>query len=802
MLAYRTKQVNCYGKQNRRVVNNSTDKDGVFSPLLDLPKPVPMTSPVKAKMKPREPILHKPSPKAPVRKRIITKSIKPNTTLPNDIVIESLPTKPPLCTPLVTFNPNLPDLKITPPKPRKKPSPSSRRRQSGGLTKSFVPFVEVDISVLDDEGNTLTKEKRRISQGRQTLPTGNEDEDEEDVQPKPRKPRHIVRRKVPESDASDSELETRKAPRKPTRKPPVRCISSSSDSEDDAPPPPIKKPTRRIAPTNQKAAISDELSARAATPPSKRAPPIRTKRKPAGVRAGSPVGPEPAEQLSLPPAPSTPTFDTPTDISYAYLADANVPSRPRQLTPVRLGARRMFPCPPSPSSCGSSDLEEFESQMERLALDDDEQTNRPDYPEYLRPLLEECDQDEIGIHEFSSFISAFPYDPVLLSSGTSSSKLRFRKVGEASFSEVFGIGDVVLKIIPIRNESLDNFDSSALSAQEDDPDKPAPSDARDVLKEVIVTRAMGDVHKIFVKMLKAYVVKGRYPQDLLELWDDYNSEKGSENIRPDAFGLSQVYAILVLPNGGPDLESYNFKLPAKTGWRQASSIFWQVAKGLAHAEQLVSFEHRDLHLGQILVKDLPAASATALRAQVRNHDVASSKEWMDSSAHRVKVTIIDLGLSRMDAGDGSGGEMIHWTPFDDEVFEGEGDYQFAIYRMMRDQNLDEWETFRPLSNVMWLHYLVINLLKYKGLRAPRKNPTSQSGIAERECYECLTDLDQWLSACLSKATAKAKKSVNGKGRRKTTVVGPPSYDDSLSPLCAGEIVEYGVKRTWIRANRV
>ena len=135
---------------------------------------------------------------------------------------------------------------------------------------------------------------------------------------------------------------------------------------------------------------------------------------------------------------------------------------------------------------------------------------------------------------------------------------------------------------------------------------PAPSDARDILKEIIVTRAMGDVHKRYVKLLKTYVVKGRYPQGLLELWDEYYSRKGSESIRPgmfyipailpclnissDAFSLSQVYAILVLPNGGPDLESYIFKAPTKTGWRQASSVFWQVAKALAHAEQLVSFE--------------------------------------------------------------------------------------------------------------------------------------------------------------------------------------------------------------------
>lgn len=45
---------------------------------------------------------------------------------------------------------------------------------------------------------------------------------------------------------------------------------------------------------------------------------------------------------------------------------------------------------------------------------------------------------------------------------------------------------------------------------------------------------------------------------------------------------------------------------------------------------------------------------------------------MDDITHGVLATVIDLGLSRMDAGDGGDGERVHWTPFDEEVFMGEG----------------------------------------------------------------------------------------------------------------------------------
>ena len=62
------------------------------------------------------------------------------------------------------------------------------------------------------------------------------------------------------------------------------------------------------------------------------------------------------------------------------------------------------------------------------------------------------------------------------------------------------------------------------------------------------------------------------------------------DVRPDTFAVSQLYAIIVLPNGGPDLEAYTFSTPVKSGWRQACSIFWQVTRALAKAEERVSFE--------------------------------------------------------------------------------------------------------------------------------------------------------------------------------------------------------------------
>ena len=69
---------------------------------------------------------------------------------------------------------------------------------------------------------------------------------------------------------------------------------------------------------------------------------------------------------------------------------------------------------------------------------------------------------------------------------------------------------------------------------------------------------------------------------------------------------------------------------------------------------------------------------------------------MDDSSYSIMATIIDLGLARIDQGKvGS-----FWTPFDEEIFEGGGDYQYDVYRMMRESNSDDWESYHPLTNVM------------------------------------------------------------------------------------------------------
>lgn len=66
-------------------------------------------------------------------------------------------------------------------------------------------------------------------------------------------------------------------------------------------------------------------------------------------------------------------------------------------------------------------------------------------------------------------------------------------------------------------------------------------------------------------------VQGRYPNRLLDLWELYNEDRGSENDSPEIFNDDQLFLVLELANGGSDLESYVFN-----NTQQSYAIFKQV----------------------------------------------------------------------------------------------------------------------------------------------------------------------------------------------------------------------------------
>ena len=364
--------------------------------------------------------------------------------------------------------------------------------------KPHAPIIAVDIIVLDEDGNKLTQE-RRLSH---TEIQANE-----------------VR-------TATGKGKGKKVTRMSSPDPPPIVISDDSDLEVDSPYPLVKRLNHR-----PRAIVisSDESEANEKVPLAKPSP----RSKSLHVEVVIPTVPSQKFKVSKkrpisPPLTLTPPR-TPAPLAPSFRpGPAAVPSlllpitKTRQLTPIRgSSSRSVFRRPlPTPSTPTEADL-----SLDLARLDLSDATEIDDFasaqPEYLVPLLNKCAQ--ASPYEFSAFIETFPFDPIVRSSAEGVDT-RFRKIGEASYSEVFGIGDVVLKIIPIRFEGE--------SARPETDEIPAPSDAGDVLKEIIVTSEIGEICNKFVKLLKTYVVRGRYPSLLLDLWDEYNERKGSESIRP------------------------------------------------------------------------------------------------------------------------------------------------------------------------------------------------------------------------------------------------------------------------------
>jgi hypothetical protein len=81
------------------------------------------------------------------------------------------------------------------------------------------------------------------------------------------------------------------------------------------------------------------------------------------------------------------------------------------------------------------------------------------------------------------------------------------------------------------------------------------------------------------------VVQGQFPEALIDQWDAFDNERGSENNRPDFYEEDQLFAIILLENGGTDLEHTELR-----SWEEAVLVFWQVAFALARGEKERQFE--------------------------------------------------------------------------------------------------------------------------------------------------------------------------------------------------------------------
>ncbi|CAN8197418.1 unnamed protein product [Coccothraustes coccothraustes] len=278
-----------------------------------------------------------------------------------------------------------------------------------------------------------------------------------------------------------------------------------------------------------------------------------------------------------------------------------------------------------------------------------------------------------------------------------------KKIGEGVFGEVFQVdserGPVALKIIPIEGTEKINGE--------------AQKSFGEILPEVIISKELsllseGSVNRTvgFISLYSVHCVQGAYPRYLLEAWDKFHKETGSENDRPDFFGAQQLFMVLEFEFGGQDLERMRSSFSSVAS---ARSILHQVTASLAVAEQELHFEHRDLHWGNVLVRS----------TELRELQYVLNGESHSIPTAGIHVNIIDYTLSRLEK---DGLTVFCDLSTDLELFQGTGDPQFDIYRQMKEENSNSWTDYHPHSNVLWLHYLADKLLKSMSYKKKASTP--------------------------------------------------------------------------------
>ncbi|XP_044525415.1 serine/threonine-protein kinase haspin [Gracilinanus agilis] len=266
------------------------------------------------------------------------------------------------------------------------------------------------------------------------------------------------------------------------------------------------------------------------------------------------------------------------------------------------------------------------------------------------------------------------------------------KIGEGVFGEVFRT------VLDSRTAAL-----KVIAIEGAQPVNGSPQKSfGEILAEIIISKELSLLAQEtlnrtegFIGLYASRCVRGSYPDLLLQAWDAFHRLRGSENERPDFFGSDQLYVVLEFEFGGVDLEHMRKQLPSVAA---AKSLLHQVTAALAVAEAALHFEHRDLHWGNVLVK----------RTGAKELGYTLNGQAATIATHGIHVNIIDYTLSRLEK---DGLVVFCDISQEQELFQGEGDYQFDIYRLMKKHSQNHWAHYQPYSNVLWLHYLADKVLR-------------------------------------------------------------------------------------------
>lgn len=365
----------------------------------------------------------------------------------------------------------------------------------------------------------------------------------------------------------------------------------------------------------------------------------------------------------------------------------------------------------------------------------------------IRTLDESGDQDTLLHLEPLFSLSTASITPFTDFDTALSAHFDISKIAEASFSQVFlldlparaqkktssrGPKPSVLKLIPLAPPSsqLPIKPSKSLSTL-----LSLSSNPSNVASEVRLLQNLSPVPG-FTTFRALHLLRGRPGPTFSAACKKWNSTQRSNGkdtshfpdpLRSTAYKDTQLWAVIEMQDAGVDLE----KLIETPEWQVLGvdavwDVFWQVVLACGKAETACRWEHRDLHLGNICVR-LPPKSIP----QSNGEDAAPRRRNVGFTG--LEATIIDYTISRAGVPSTQGEEDIAYIDLDEDeaLFEGDGEleYQYDIYRFMRaavflddpladlnarwaeiEESGRTWRGYHPQTNVVWLHFVLHELL--------------------------------------------------------------------------------------------
>ncbi|KAM0347171.1 hypothetical protein ACHAPU_005112 [Fusarium lateritium] len=353
------------------------------------------------------------------------------------------------------------------------------------------------------------------------------------------------------------------------------------------------------------------------------------------------------------------------------------------------------------------------------------------------------------------------------------------KIAEASYAEVYRVtndrGTSIIKVIrlpsPIKSQTKAQVRSGLVDEE--------PHPEEDIKGELQISEWLADIPG-FVIYKERYIVQGKTTKELLETHQSFQKKTKRQDPdraqfypSPSRYLDDTRFLVVELGDAGTSLEDWKL-----TSENQLWDIFLLQAIALARAEDLVMFEHRDLHEGNLCVR------------QVRSpREMGSCTEGFFGFSG-LDITILDYGLSR-----GEDLSIDDTTPValdlerDLSIFTSTHAAQCKVYRQMRSfllradrtclppeahnipyaKGIDgplSWDAFAPYTNVLWLAYL------YEYMTSHYKGDKKELARFKRETREMWKYLD------------------------------PDAGEEVPCFGCAADVVCFAVEAGWIRQDQL